>query len=114
MGTIREGIREPSKKTRLPSLALEKIQATKRRFQRLDQRSTRALYWDLMHLCAHGLTDAMAVTINNAEFEQYYKSGLKPNKARLDSKYGFCFRVCLYHFIREVFKRRYKRKIPAL
>jgi Protein of unknown function (DUF3800) len=73
-----------------------------------------ALYWDLANLSAHGLTDAVAVTLNNAEFEQHYKSGPKPNKARLDSKYGLCFRICLYHFMREVFKRRYKKKIPAL
>lgn len=73
-----------------------------------------ALYWDLAHLNAHGLTDAVAVTLNNAEFEQHYRSGPKPNKARLDSSYGLCFRICLYHFIREVFKRRYKNELPAL
>ena len=73
-----------------------------------------ALYWDLARLTSQGLTDAVTMTLNNTDYEKHYKSGPKPNKARLDTKYGLCFRFCLYHFIREVFKRRYKTKIPAL
>lgn len=73
-----------------------------------------ALYWELAHLTSRGLTDVVTMTLNNADYEKYYKGRPKPNKARLDTKYGFCFRMCLYHFVREVFKRRYKKKMPVL
>ena len=29
-------------------------------------------------------------------------------------KYGFCFRICLYHFIREALKRQHRKKVPPL
>jgi len=78
----------------------------------VEQRS--ALYWDLAHLNAYGLTEAVAMTLNNSDYENHYRGGPKPNKARFDSKYGLCFRVCLYHFVREVLKRQYKKKVPLL
>lgn len=74
----------------------------------------KALYWDLGRLTSFGLTEAMAVTLNNADYETHYKSGHRPPKARLDTKYGLCFRVCLYNCINEIFKRRHKKKIPVL
>lgn len=42
----------------------------------VEQRS--ALYWDLAHLNAYGLTEAMAITLNNADYEKHYWSGPKP------------------------------------
>jgi hypothetical protein len=32
----------------------------------------------------------------------------------LDSRYGLCFRECLYLFIREGWKRRHRKKFPEL
>lgn len=73
-----------------------------------------ALYWDLAFLTSRGLTGAVTMTLNNADFDKYYKSGPKPRKAVLDTKYGYCFRMCLYHFVAEVFKRRHRKKIAPL
>ena len=73
-----------------------------------------ALIRDLAPLTAVGLTDGVAISLDNATFERYYKGDGKPNKARLDSKYGLCFRMCIYHFVLETMKRKYRKKIPDL
>lgn len=73
-----------------------------------------ALYWDLAHLTNSGLTGAVTMTLKNADFENIYRCEPRPRKARFDSKYGFCFRICLYHFIREALKRQHRKKVPPL
>jgi len=83
-------------------------------FKGWSQEQCLALYSDLTHLNARGLTEAMAVTLNNADYEKHYRNGPKSNRARLDSKYGLCFRICLYHFVRLVFQRRHRKKVPLL
>jgi hypothetical protein len=73
-----------------------------------------ALYWELAHLTSYGLTDSVVMNLNNADFETHYWSGEKPRRARLDTKYGYCFRACLLFFIKEVLKREFRKKIPHL
>jgi hypothetical protein len=73
-----------------------------------------ALFWELAQLTSYGLSDVVTMTLNNADYEKHYRGSEKPNKARLDSKYGFCFRICLYHLARQVMKRRHRKKTPHL
>jgi hypothetical protein len=73
-----------------------------------------ALYWDLAHLTSYGLTDSVVMNLNNADFEKYYWNGDKPRRARLDTKYGYCFRCCLLFFIKEVIKRKFRKTVPHL
>ena len=40
--------------------------------------------------------------LDNKAFEEGYKAGPPPKKIRLDTAYAFCFRYCLYQFLREV------------
>ncbi len=73
-----------------------------------------ALIADLGRLTGTGLTDGVAIALDNSTYERHYKSDGKPNKARLDSKYGLCFRMCIYHFMLETMKRKYRKKYPDL
>lgn len=73
-----------------------------------------ALAADLGVLTGSGLSDAVAVSLDNADYESYYRNADKPQKGRLDSKYGLCFRTCLYYLILEVAKRKYRGKVPSL
>lgn len=73
-----------------------------------------ALYWELAHLTGRGLTDGAVVTLSNADYETYYRAGDKPRRARLDTKYGLCFRLCLFHFLAQVLKRQHRKKLPLL
>jgi hypothetical protein len=54
------------------------------------------------------------MVLSNATYENDYKGGKKPKKLRLDSKYGLCFRQCLYFFILEVLKRKSKKRYPQV
>jgi hypothetical protein len=65
-------------------------------------------------ISARGLTDIVALTLDNASFEADYKAGELPRRARLDTKYGLCFRYCLVHFVQEVLKRRLRSRVPPL
>ncbi len=73
-----------------------------------------ALLADLAELTSHGLAESVVTALDNDSYEKLYKGGNKPAKLRLDSRYGFCFRMCLYHFILEVRKRRHRKKWPHL
>jgi hypothetical protein len=83
-------------------------------FQGWTDEKCHELYWALQKVTGTGLTDAVAFTLNNASYEADYKFGDLPRKARLDTKYGLCFRMCLVHFVREVLKRRRRNRIPPL
>jgi hypothetical protein len=72
------------------------------------------LYWSMQKISSFGLTDIAALTLDNASYEADYKAGDLPRRARLDTKYGLCFRYCLVHFVLEVLKRRHRNKIPPL
>ena len=61
-----------------------------------------------------GLTDGVAIALDNDTYERAYKGDDKPKKVRLDSRYGLCFRMCLYHFILEAMKRKHRKKWPHL
>jgi hypothetical protein len=61
---------------------------------------------------AFGLTDVVALTLNNASYDADYKAGDLPRRARLDTRYGLCFRFCLVHFVQEVLKRRRRNRVP--
>jgi hypothetical protein len=69
---------------------------------------------DLGPLIGMGLTDGAAITLHNSSYDQFYKGEQKPNKVRLDSRYGLCFRMCVYHFVLESAKRQYRKKFPEL
>ena len=62
-----------------------------------------ALYWSMMNVTAFGLTDVVSISLDNASYEANYKAGATlPRRARLDTKYGLCFRYCPVHFVAEV------------
>lgn len=69
---------------------------------------------DLHDLTSSGLTDAVAVSLDNEDYQRYYRGEKRPAKGNLDSKYGLCFRACLYYLVLEVEKRKYRGKIPTL
>ena len=73
-----------------------------------------ALIGDLGQLTSAALTDGVAVSLHSDTYDRYYKGDGKPKKARLDSRYGLCFRLCLFHFMREAMKRKHRKKFPAL
>jgi hypothetical protein len=68
----------------------------------------------MMDVTAFGLSDVVSITLDNASYEVDYKAGVLPRRARPDTKYGLCFRYCVVHFVREVLKRKYRKKIPPL
>jgi hypothetical protein len=73
------------------------------------------LYWAMSKITSHGLTDVVALTLDNALYDADYRAGSDlPRKARLDTKYGLCFRFCLVHLVQEVTKRRLRKRIPSL
>jgi Protein of unknown function (DUF3800) len=50
-----------------------------------------------------------AVTMKHDDYKDVYRAGNKPNKLKVDSKYGLCFRLCLLHVPR-VIRRSLKSK----
>jgi hypothetical protein len=74
----------------------------------------RALLKDLGRLGNRGLAHTVFSTLNNADYERFYWGANKPNKVRFDSRYGFCFRLCLYYFLGETMKRRLRKNWPHL
>ena len=83
-------------------------------FQGWTDEMCHELYWSLRDVTSYSLTDVVALTLNNASFEADYKFGEVPRKARLDTKYGLCFRFCLAHCVREVVKRKRRNRVPPL
>jgi hypothetical protein len=83
-------------------------------FQGWTDEKCHDLYWALQKVSGSGLTDVVAITLDNASYEANYKFGDLPRKARLDTKYGLCFRICLVHFVLEVLKRKRRNRIPPL
>lgn len=73
-----------------------------------------ALTLTLAHITHDAFTESVAMALDNSDYERDYKLGEAPRKVRLDTKYGLCFRNCLYHFAITVLKRRYKNKLPSL
>jgi hypothetical protein len=74
----------------------------------------RALYWHLGKITSTGLTESVAIALDNATYQSVYRAGEHPRRARFDTKYGLCFRMCLTFFVSEVFKRKHRKKIPPL
>jgi hypothetical protein len=73
-----------------------------------------ALWVDLGQLTNSGLTDCVAIALDNETYARHYKADGAPTKAALDSKYGLCFRMCLNYFLLEMMKRKYRKKFPGL
>jgi hypothetical protein len=73
-----------------------------------------SLIHDLAILTSSAFTEGVSMSLDNATYENDYKRGEKPNKLRLDSQYGLCFRQCLLFFILEVEKRKFRGKFPKL
>jgi hypothetical protein len=69
---------------------------------------------DTLGPLTHGLAESVVIGIENTSFERDYKSGDRPRWTRLDTAYGLCFRTCLYHFMEQAWRRRYKKKLPEL
>jgi hypothetical protein len=72
------------------------------------------LYWAMQQVTSFGLTDIVALTLNNASYEADYKAGELPRRARLDTEHSLCFRICLVHLVKEVLKRRRRNRVPPL
>jgi hypothetical protein len=73
-----------------------------------------ALINDLVPISASGFTEGVTVTIDNAEYEANYRTGEKPKRLRLESRYGLCFRNSLIFFILEGLKRVYRGEPPKM
>ncbi len=73
-----------------------------------------ALMAELAQITSHAFTEGVTMTLDNASYEADYKAGEKPRKLRLDSKYGLCFRQCLFFFMLEGFKRARRKRYPKL
>src|SRR3990167_5522845 len=73
-----------------------------------------ALIADLSKLTQTAFMESVVMRLDNETYENEYKVGERPNKLRLDSKYGLCFRECLYHFLREIIRRMPHGKIERL
>jgi hypothetical protein len=56
----------------------------------------------------------VAAALDNETYASHYRTTEGSGKARLDSKYGLCFRLCLNYFILEMIKRKYRKKLPKL
>lgn len=81
-----------------------------------SQEKCSALYWDLAMITSrdNAFIEGVVISLDNEAFDVHYKAGEKPKRLRLDSRYGLCFRECLYLFIREGWKRRHRKKFPEL
>jgi hypothetical protein len=83
-------------------------------FKGWDDNQCVALWNDLGRLTNSGLTDCVAVALDNETYARQYKADGAPRRARLDSAYGLCFRICLAYFILEMMTRKYRKKFPEL
>jgi hypothetical protein len=52
-----------------------------------------------------GFTDGITFELTNEEYEAEVRSEPVPKGVRLDTKYGFCFRFCVSHFVLEMDRR---------
>jgi Protein of unknown function (DUF3800) len=60
-------------------------------------------------------TEGVTVTLDNAEYEASYKKAADdPRRLRIESKYGLCFRNCLWFFAIEALKRAHRGRPPRL
>ena len=73
-----------------------------------------ALVHDLAQLTRKGLMESVTFPLDNESYDTHFRNGDVPRRVRLDSKYGLCFRVCMYHLIREVMRRAANDKDHAL
>jgi uncharacterized protein DUF3800 len=73
-----------------------------------------ALVEDIVVSTEGTYSDGVVMVLNNADYERDYLQGERPRKLRLDSKYGLCFRHCLYHLMLQAQRRRFRKKIPKL
>jgi hypothetical protein len=83
-------------------------------FKGWSDEQCQALYWRLQRVTSYGLTESVAIALDNATYQTVYRAGEHPRRARFDTKYGLCFRMCLNFFVTEVFKRKHRRRIPPL
>jgi hypothetical protein len=83
-------------------------------FKGWSDEQCQALYWRLQKVTSYGLTESVAIALDNATYQSVYRAGEHPRRARFDTKYGLCFRMCLNLFVTEVFKRKHRRRIPPL
>jgi Protein of unknown function (DUF3800) len=73
-----------------------------------------ALWSELGRLTVSGLTDCVAIALDNETYASHYRTDQASGKVRLDSKYGLCFRMCLSYFVLAMIKRKYRKKLPKL
>ena len=92
----------------------KKFKARSGEFSGWSPEKSMSLLRELAFATEGTFTEGVAMTLENDDYEKYYKTGTKPNKLRLDSKYGLCFRQCLLLFIIEVIKRRHRDRVPYL
>lgn len=72
-----------------------------------------ALLAGLSEITRTKVMEGVVMTIDNEEYDRDFRSG--NNKGlRLDSKYGFCFRECLLHLLRDAKRRERASNVPEL
>jgi hypothetical protein len=64
-----------------------------------------AMLAELTALSSQTVMEAVTFPLSNADYDSQYRERGKPNKARLDTKYGLCFRFCLVHLVSEAIRR---------
>jgi hypothetical protein len=73
-----------------------------------------ALVEALYELTSNAFMESAVAVLDNAAYEAEYKTGEKPKKLRLDSKYGICVHNCLMHFVVEAARRKHRGQLPTL
>jgi len=73
-----------------------------------------ALLKDMANLTQDAFTEGVAMKLDNSAYVEEYKSGDRPKKLQLDSKWGLCFRQCLIFFMLQVEKRQHRKWWPHL
>jgi len=57
------------------------------------------LIFDLQNLIGNSDMDGVEFVLDNRDYDSYYRIGKRSNKLQLNSKYGLCFRQCLFYIV---------------
>lgn len=69
---------------------------------------------DLAPITIDSFADLLVMILDNETYETVYRQRTNPKKGRFDSKYGLCFRSCVWHCLEQAYKRRLRKKLPRL
>lgn len=82
----------------------------RKEFSGWDNEKCLDLIFELSKIIDDKMMFSLVFSINNEEYENFYKNGEKPKRLQLDTKYGLAFRFSLAYISSELFKRYGKDK----